>query len=147
DVISLNKPFVNVKKIHSDAYQQETSAGGNRYPKVNDAIKSAIEVGAIIMDYFGHGGEDGLAHEAIYTKEAAQELKNKDNLPCIITVTCEFTKFDNPLRITAGELTYQNKEGGAISLVTTTRAVFITKGVDFNKRLADQLFGFGTDKP
>ncbi len=147
DVIELNKPFVNVKKIHTDAYQQQASAGGNRYPEVNDAIKSAIEVGAIIMDYFGHGGEDGLAHEAIYTKEAAQELKNKDNLPCFVTVTCEFTKFDNPLRITAGELTYQNREGGAISLVTTTRAVFINDGVDFNKTLADQLFGFGTDKP
>lgn len=147
DTISVKKPFINVKKIHSDAYQQEASAGGNRYPEVNEAIKTAIEAGAIIMDYFGHGGEDGLAHEAIYTKETAQELKNKDNLPCIITVTCEFTKFDNPLRITAGELTYQNKDGGAISLVTTTRAVFINVGVDFNERLANQLFGFDTETP
>ncbi len=147
DTISMKKPFINVKKIHSDAYQQQTSAGGNRYPEVNDAIKTAIEAGAIIIDYFGHGGEDGLAHEAIYTKETAQELKNIDNLPCIITVTCEFTKFDNPQRITAGELTFQNKDGGAISLVTTTRAVFIYVGVDFNERLADQLFGYGTETP
>ncbi|MEH6763794.1 MAG: type IX secretion system sortase PorU [Aequorivita antarctica] len=147
DTISIKKPFVNVKKIHSDAYQQQASAGGNRYPEVNDAIKTAIEAGAIIIDYFGHGGEDGLAHEAIYTKEAAQELKNKDKLPCIITVTCEFTKFDNPLRITAGELTFQNKDGGAISLVTTTRSVYINVGVDFNERLANQLFGFDTETP
>jgi len=147
DTISVKKPFINVKKIHADAYQQEASAGGNRYPEVNDAIKTAIEAGAVIIDYFGHGGEDGLAHEAIYTKEAAQELKNNNNLPCIITVTCEFTKFDNPLRITAGELTYHNKDGGAISLVTTTRAVFINVGVDFNERLANQLFGFDTETP
>ncbi|MDN3724769.1 type IX secretion system sortase PorU [Aequorivita sp. SDUM287046] len=147
DTISEKKPFINVKKIHADAYQQQASAGGNRYPEVNEAIKTAIEAGAIIIDYFGHGGEDGLAHEAIYTKEAAQELKNKDNLPCVITVTCEFTKFDNPSRITAGELTYQNRDGGAISLVTTTRAVFINVGVDFNERLANQLFGFDTDVP
>lgn len=147
DAISANKPFINVKKIHSDAYQQQASAGGNRYPEVNDDIKTAIEAGAIIIDYFGHGGEDGLAHEAIYTKEDAQELKNKDKLPCIITVTCEFTKFDNPLRITAGELTYQNTEGGAISLVTTTRAIFINTGVLFNQLLADQLFGFNTEVP
>ena len=65
DEISLQKPFINVKKIHSDAYQQEASAGGNRYPEVNAAIKNAFDVGAIIMDYFGHGGEDGLAHEVI----------------------------------------------------------------------------------
>ncbi|WP_026450302.1 type IX secretion system sortase PorU [Aequorivita capsosiphonis] len=147
NTISEQKPFINVKKIHSDAFQQQASAGGNRYPEVNEAIKTAIEAGAIIIDYFGHGGEDGLAHEAIYTKEAAQELKNKDKLPCFITVTCEFTKFDNPLRITAGELTYQNKEGGAISLVTTTRAVFINDGVDLNDLLGDQLFGYDRDVP
>ena len=147
DEISLQKPFINVKKIHADAYQQETSAGGNRYPDVNDAVESAIEVGAIIMNYFGHGGEDGLAHEFIYTKETAQELRNKNNLPCFITVTCEFTKFDNPLRITAGELTFQNKEGGAISLVTTTRSISISLGILFNEALASELFGFGVDIP
>ncbi|SRX54261.1 hypothetical protein AEQU1_01270 [Aequorivita sp. CIP111184] len=147
DRISQEKPYINVKKIHSDAYQQEASAGGNRYPEVNEAIKSAIEVGAIVLDYFGHGGEDGMAKEFIYTKEAAQELNNKNNLPCIITVTCEFTKFDNPLRITAGELTYQNKNGGAISLVTTTRAIFINTGVNFNDALAGELFGYNVDVP
>lgn len=147
DRISLEKPFINVKKIHIDSYQQEASAGGNRYPEVNEAIKKAIDVGAIILDYFGHGGEDGLASEFIYTKETAQELKNKNNLPCIMTVTCEFTKFDNPLRITAGELTYQNRDGGAISLVTTTRAIFITTGVDFNIALGKEFFGYGVDVP
>ena len=147
DQIAAEKPFINVKKIHSDAYQQQASAGGNRYPEVNEAIKTAIEAGAIILDYFGHGGEDGLAQEFIYNKEVAQGLKNKNKLPCIVTVTCEFTKFDNPLRITAGELTYQNKEGGAISLVTTTRAIFIDTGIVFNEALADHLFGYGRDVP
>lgn len=147
DEISEQKPFINVKKIHSDSYQQQTSAGGNRYPEVNEAIKSAFDVGAIVLNYFGHGGEDGLAHEAIFTKENAQELRNKDNLPCMITVTCEFTKFDNPLRITAGELTFQNTQGGAISLVTTTRAVYIDVGIQFNKRLAPYMFGYHTDIP
>ncbi len=147
DEISEKKPFINVKKIHTDAYQQQTSAGGNRYPDVNVAIKNAIDAGAIVLNYFGHGGEDGLAHEAIYTKEMAQEFKNMDHLPCFVTVTCEFTKFDNPLRITAGELTYQNKEGGAISLVTTTRAVLITVGIEFNKKLANPMFGYDREVP
>lgn len=147
DEISENKPAINVKKIHSDSYQQETSAGGNRYPEVNEAIVSAFDVGAIVLNYFGHGGEDGLAHEAIFTKENAQELRNKDNLPCMITVTCEFTKFDNPLRITAGELTYMNPQGGAISLVTTTRAVYVEVGIQFNKRLAPYMFGYDMDVP
>ncbi len=147
DSISVEKPFVNVKKIHSDAYQQETSAGGNRYPAVNEAIKDQIELGAVIINYFGHGGEDGLAAEFIYTKDIANNLQNTNRYPCIVTVTCEFTKFDNPLRITAGELTYTNRNGGAISLVTTTRSISISLGVEFNEALASELFGFGIETP
>ena len=145
DMIAASKQFVNVKKIHSDAFLQETSAGGNRYPTVTKEIQNSTEVGALIINYFGHGGEDGLAKEFIYTKGVAENLRNPDNLPCIITVTCEFTKFDDPERITAGELTYWNPDGGAISLVTTTRSIFVSTGVEFNERLAPELFGFGTD--
>ncbi len=145
DDISANKQFVNVKKIHSDAFLQETSAGGNRYPTVVKAIQNQTEVGALIINYFGHGGEDGLAKEFIYTKGVAENLRNPNNLPLIVTVTCEFTKFDDPERITAGELTYWNPEGGAISLITTTRSVFVSVGVIFNNELAPELFGYGTD--
>jgi len=147
DRVSSEKPFINVKKIHTDAYQQETSAGGNRYPEAREAIENAIEVGALIVNYFGHGGEDGLAKEFIYTKETAQELRNEQRMPCFVTVTCEFSKFDNPLRVTAGELTFWNEQGGAGSLITTTRSVSVTLGVDFNTLLSEYLFGFGQDTP
>ena len=33
NLVTQEKPFMNVVKIHSDAFQQESSAGGNRYPK------------------------------------------------------------------------------------------------------------------
>jgi hypothetical protein len=147
DRISSEKPFVNVKKIHMDAFEQQTSAGGNRYPEVNEIVKNDIEVGALIVDYFGHGGEDGLAKEFIYTKETARSLRNPNRLPMVVTVTCEFTKFDLPTRITAGELTYWNKEGGAISLITTTRSIGVQVGSDLNDLLADEIFGIGEDVP
>ena len=147
DRITLEKPFVNVKKIYMDAYEQQTSAGGNRYPDVNAALKNDIEVGALIVNYFGHGGEDGLAKEFIYTKETATSLRNPNTLPMVVTVTCEFTKFDLPSRITAGELTFWNKEGGAISLITTTRSIGVQVGSDLNDLLADEIFGIGEEVP
>ncbi len=147
DEILSEKPFLNVKKIHADAFQQESSAGGDRYPKVNEAIDDAIEVGALVVNYFGHGGEDGLAKEFIFTKTMAQEFQNKNNLPCILTVTCEFTKFDLPTRITAGELTFWNKNGGAISMITTTRSITVSLGVEFNRVIAPYLFGYNLDVP
>jgi hypothetical protein len=147
DQITEEKPYVNVKKIHTDAFQQETSAGGDRYPKVNEEIVNSIELGALIVNYFGHGGEDGLAKEFIYTQETAVNLRNENRYPCIVTVTCEFTKFDNPLRVTAGELTYWNPDGGAVSLITTTRSITVSTGVVFNQLLASELYGFGLDIP
>ena len=145
DEINAEKPFVNVKKIHSDAFQQESSAGGDRYPKVTEAITNAIEVGALVLNYFGHGGEDGLAKEFIVTKPQVQSLRNPNNLPLIVTVTCEYSKFDLPTRTTAGELTYWNAEGGAIGLITTTRSIGLGLGVQFNQELAAELFGYGTN--
>lgn len=145
DEISDQKPFINVKKIHTDAYQQETSAGGDRYPEVNEAFSNAIEVGAMVINYFGHGGEDGLAKEFIFTQEQARALKNTNRYNCFVTVTCEFTKFDNPQRTTAGELTFWNPRGGAVALITTTRSISVSTGVDYNQELAPELFGFGTD--
>ena len=44
--VSAEKPFINAIKIHSDAFQQESSASGERFPAVNKAIKDAIEVGS-----------------------------------------------------------------------------------------------------
>ncbi|NNM22230.1 MAG: type IX secretion system sortase PorU, partial [Flavobacteriaceae bacterium] len=147
DRVTAEKPYINVKKIHSDAFRQETSAGGNRYPEVNEAIINSIEVGTLIVNYFGHGGEDGLAKEFIFTKTDGQNLQNRNRFPCIVTVTCEFTKFDNPLRETGGELTYWNRDGGAISLITTTRSIGVQLGVSFNLLLAEELFGFGLNVP
>jgi hypothetical protein len=144
--ITQNKPFVNVTKIHSDAFIQEATAGGERYPAVNKAIFDAIEVGALVVNYFGHGGEDGLARERIWDKINVQELKNPCKLNCFVTVTCEYTKFDNPLRLTAGEYLYWNKEGGAIGLITTTRQIFVSVGVAINVTLDDYLFSFNSNE-
>jgi hypothetical protein len=143
--IGEEKPFLNVTKIHADAFEQESSAAGNRYPKVNKAVKDAIEVGALVVNYFGHGGEDGLAKERIFDKFDAQEVNNVCKFNLFITVTCEYTKFDDPNRDTAGEFTFWNKNGGAIGLFTTTRQIFVTVGEDYNETLDDYLFAFGSN--
>jgi len=145
DLVTEEKPFINVTKVHADSFLQESTAGGTRYPDVNKAIFDAIEVGALVINYFGHGGEDGLARERLFDKINAQELKNECKLNCFVTVTCEYTKFDNPLRPTAGEYLFWNKDGGAIGLITTTRRIFVSVGVAFNQALEKYLFAFGSN--
>ena len=145
DELFAQKPFINVKKIHTDAYIQETSAGGNRYPKAREDFVNAFEQGALVFNYFGHGGEDGLAQERILEKSDAQNLTNRYKYPLFVTITCEFTRFDNPYKATAGEYMFWNPKGGAVSLITTTREIFLNVGQDINKAIASNLFGYGTN--
>ncbi|GAK99225.1 hypothetical protein JCM19314_3256 [Nonlabens ulvanivorans] len=102
DQIELNRPDYNVRKIMMDSYQQLSTAGGFRYPDVEEAVKNAFERGSLVINYFGHGNEDGLAQEFIVTQSSVENLRNPNNLPLFITVTCEFTRFDNPLRPSGG---------------------------------------------
>ena len=145
DEIKDNKPVFNVNKIYVDAFVQQNSSGGERYPEVNKAITNAIEKGTLVFDYFGHGGEDGFASERILDVPQIQSFNNQNTLPLLITVTCDFSRFDNPNRITAGELTFKNKIGGAASLITTTREVFISTGQRFNEQLIRILLAFNNE--
>ena len=141
DTIKKYKPEFNINKLYADAFKQETSSGGERYPQVKEAITNSIEKGTLVLDYFGHGGENGLSSERLLEIPQIEGFNNK-NLPLFITVTCEFSRFDNPLRNTAGEKLFLNPNGGAVSMITTTREVFITTGQRFNRDLTKYVFDF-----
>jgi len=145
DRIALEKPFINVKKILLDSFVQETSAGGKRYPRAREEIMSEFEKGALVFNYLGHGGEDGLAEERIWEKSDGQNLSNQYKYPLFITITCDFSRFDNPTRPTAGEYAYWNPKGGAISMLTTVRSIGQSTAQYFNDELAEYLFSYGSD--
>ena len=145
DVLVSQKPFVNVKKIHSDAYVQQVAAGGERYPEAKKDFLDAMALGGLVFNYFGHGNEESLARERLFEKLDAQNLTNRYRYPLFITITCEFTRFDDPNRFTGGEYMYWNKAGGAISLIATTRQVGITTGLNMNDILSQNLYAFGSN--
>ena len=145
DDIKENKPVFNINKIYADAYVQQNSSGGERYPTVKAAITTAIETGTLVFDYFGHGGEDGFAAERFLDIPQIKGFKNENTLPLFITITCEFSRFDNPTRTSAGEFVFWNTTGGAASMITTTRDVYISVGQAFNKRLMATLLEFNNE--
>lgn len=144
DMIATQKPFLNIEKILMDSYEQETSAGGNRYPKAKQDVFNAFEKGALVFNYLGHGGEDGLSGERVWEKADGQNLQNRYKYPLFITITCEFSRFDNPYRPTAGEYCYWNPRGGAISMLTTIRSINQFQAENFNDQLSEYLFGYGS---
>ncbi|MDG1147875.1 MAG: type IX secretion system sortase PorU, partial [Crocinitomicaceae bacterium] len=124
DSVTSNYPAMNCDKIYLDAFQQISTAGGERYPEVNSAINNRIDRGALVVNYVGHGGEVGVAEERVITVPQIQGWKNIDRMPLLVSATCEFTKYDDPDRVSAGEWASINPYGAAIALMTTTRSVY-----------------------
>lgn len=121
--------YYNVDKIFLDSYVQYSTPGGDRYPDAVNDLNRRIDKGALIINYTGHGGELGLAEERIVEVSQILGWTNKNNLPLMVTATCEFSRFDDPDRTSAGEYCLLNENGGAIGLMTTVRLAF--SGLNF----------------
>ena len=131
----------NVNKIYIDAYEQISTPSGQRAPDVNRAINQRIEKGTLIFNYSGHGGETGLAHEQVVAIPDIISWRNYDKLAVFITATCEFTRYDDPRRVSAGELVFLNDKGGAIALFTTARATYAGSNLALNRAIyIDNMF-------
>jgi hypothetical protein len=124
EIVRTTFPAYNVDKIICDAYQRVSTPGGGRYPDVNSAIINRINSGTLIMSYTGHGGINNWANARIFNLSDIQTLQNKEKLPLFVTATCDFSRFDDPTKKTAGEFLMTNSKGGAIALVTTVRPVY-----------------------
>ena len=135
-----NHPEYNIDKIYSDAYIQYSTPGGQRYYDVNNAIDQRVNKGTLVMNYTGHGGEVGLGHERFLEISQIQSYNNKNNMPLFITATCEFSRFDDPDRTSAGELCFLNPNGAAIALLTTVRLAFSNTNFTLNSNLYDFIF-------
>jgi hypothetical protein len=119
-----NYPVYNVDKIYLDAYNQESTPGGQRFPDARDAIVKKLERGTLLMSYIGHGGEGGWAHERVLEVSDINGWTNNKRLAAVLTATCEFTRVDDPSRTSAGELVILNPNGGGVCLFSTSRLAY-----------------------
>ncbi len=139
-------PAYNLNKVYLDAYPQKELATGPSYPDVTQAINDQMNRGALIINYTGHGGTQGLAHEKILTTNDILSWSNGEMLPLFMTATCEFSRYDEynrseDLEVTsAGEHVLLNTEGGGIGLFTTTRLVYSGPNHALNERFYEVVF-------
>ena len=133
-------PEYHVDKIYIDAFEQISGAGGQTAPAVKDAINKKMERGALIFNYSGHGGELGLSHEGVISVDQIRSWDNFDNMPLMFTATCEFGRYDDPERTSAGEYTLLNDKGGVVAIVTTTRPVYTSQNNNINRAFFQSVF-------
>jgi len=135
-----NHPQLLQQKVYFDAFNQESTPGGSRYPDAQATINSNIFNGQLVLNYLGHGGPKGWAQERVLQVGDILNWKNYDKLPVLITATCTFTGFDEPSLVSAGEHAILNGSGGAIALFTTVRAVFANDNELLTREVFDRIF-------
>lgn len=124
--LKANVPDINVNKLYMDAYNVTATVGGIRVPELNQDIINSFNSGSLITNYVGHGGSAQLSEARLVTIPMIEDLKNADRLPLFVSATCDFTPFDDPEFVSAGERMMLNPIGGAIAMMTTTRTVTYT---------------------
>ena len=129
----------NVNKIYFDAFRQESTPGGARFPGATAALDRDIFRGVLIVNYLGHGGSKGWAQERVLRPEDIDGWRNENQLPLFITATCSFTGFDDPGQVTAGEQCLLKPDGGAIGLLTTVRAVYASSNARLTRAVFDKI--------
>lgn len=110
-------------KIYLDAYPEEVTPAGEKYPDVTNAINNRVKEGVLVLNYVGHANERFMADEHVLDISNVNSWSNQKNLPIFVTATCEFSRFDAD-DTSIGEYVLLNPNGGGIGLFSTTRLVF-----------------------
>lgn len=94
---SMNGSFL-LRKIYPDAYSVTLEAKGATYPEATQKLKTAMQQGALIFNYNGHGRPDRLSHKFLLDKKDMTDNISQ-SAPLWIFSSCEITPTTNPLRI------------------------------------------------
>ncbi len=132
-------PQYAIDKLYFDAFPQVVTADGHRYPEVAQRLDDLLNRGCLLVNYVGHGNETGLSEERVVNTTSISKWSNKI-YPLFVVATCEFGRYDEYSKTSAGEMLVLKPDGGGIALLTSTRLVYSSQNFDFNKRFFRALF-------
>jgi hypothetical protein len=122
--VNASSPFSNDTKIYLDNLPFISTPAGLRCPEANKVINDRIYKGTFLINYTGHGSTVTLAHERILTRQDFNTWKNFNQLPFMVTATCDYARYDDPAYVSDGESLILKKDGGTICMLTTTGPVY-----------------------
>lgn len=122
-----------------DEVPQTTTDAGQKAPAINKAIRNAIDNGTLILNYTGHGGTSGWAEEQVLTLADMLSSRGMNNLPLLITATCDFGRYDDAGVVSGAELMVLSPKGAAVGAISTTRPVYSSTNFALNKAFYEAL--------
>lgn len=119
-------------------------ASGCLKPAAKAAMLEAVNAGALVLDYIGHGSPNVLAHERVFEREIdIPRLTNARTPTAFFAFSCSIANFDDPERQGMGEELMRMPQGGAIAVVSATRLVGSRANAELNTTMFDMLFRRG----
>lgn len=134
-MVDNEQPEFEIKKIFLDAFRQESTPNGETSPEATKQLIKAVNEGRLLINFTGHGAENGWMQERILTFDIMEQWNNADRLPFLVTATCEFGRNDDPEVLSGAEYLLTKANSGAIGLVTTARPVFSSTNFRLNQAL------------
>jgi hypothetical protein len=120
------------KKIFRYSNKQEY----NQYIGDRPDIRTAINQGCVITNFFGHGG--GYQWDFVFLNDDIYLLQNNNMLPMIFSITCYTAHFDN--QDVFGEQFNKASGKGCIGFWGSSGLTVFNFGVELNNKLYDQIF-------
>lgn len=113
-----NNPF-HINKVYMDSYIRE----GAVYPQARNDMFRLLNEGVAWWTFIGHANDHSLTHNGQLTFNDLNSMLYK-NIPVFYGATCDFLRWDQN-SISGGEMMFSERYGGAISIISATRPVYI----------------------
>ncbi|MFC2149954.1 type IX secretion system sortase PorU [Calditrichota bacterium] len=121
-------------KVYLTEYAREF---GREKPQAAEHLVESINRGTLLVNYMGHGNPTLWAHEHVFVQSRDMPLIETSSMqPLYIAFTCDWAYWDDPSAQSFPEQLLARRNGGAISVVASTRLT----GGGANYNLATNFF-------
>lgn len=132
-----NPDFVT-NKVYLDAYTQEVTASGEKYPLAEKRVNRLLKDGVTLFDYCGHSGYNNATSEGLVSIATIRAMKNAHQ-GFWMFASCSFALFDAG-KSSAAEEAILNPDGGALAVCGANRTVYASQNATLNRHICDSLF-------
>lgn len=120
-----------IRRINPDVYAPTPTSKGTTYPEATAKILQAMQQGALIFNYNGHGSPDRLSHAFLLSKEEMAANVSKSR-PVWVFASCEITPYDQAVT-DLGRNALFNENAPAVAVVCAARTVYADRNRALNE--------------
>lgn len=130
NIARLLTPEFDIDKVYLSDY----ALVGGRKPDAEQALLDALNRGALLWMFFGHGKGDQLTHEQVFMNTDVPQVHNENRLPFAMFCSCGVGRFEDDKWECVAEDLVRSPEG-AIATIGATKGT----GAGSNLVLSDSL--------